>query len=176
MSSLHRLGAALAFLVACASSFDAQARVTDPTAINTFDLRMDAGLASPVGALGGAISVPFRFFAAEVSSGLGATGLNLSVMPKIVPLRWGRNQLLVGVAGTVSLPHEIAPMGRKRSYWLTAEVAYQRNIFIDNILYLAAGVTRGSYLGQCLNEGHSTCPIEAKVLWPEIRIGLGRRY
>jgi hypothetical protein len=154
----------------------AGARVTDPTAINRFDLRLDAGVASPVGMLGGALSVPFRFFAAEVSGGVGGTGLNLSVMPKIVPLRWDRNQVLVGLAGTVALPHEFAPQGRKRSYWLTGELAYQRNMFIDNVLYVAVGLTRGSYLSQCLNEMHTMCPPEAQVMWPELRVGYGRRY
>jgi hypothetical protein len=162
-------------LVLVGASTPAQARVTDPTAINRFDLRLDAGIASPVGMLGGAVNVPFRFFAVELSAGVGGTGLNLSLMPKIVFARWGRNQLLAGVGATVALPHEFAPMGRARSYWLTAEIAYQRNLFIDNVLYVAAGATRGSYLGQCLNE-NSMCPRQEDVTWPELRVGFGRRY
>lgn len=154
----------------------AQARVTDPTAINTVDLRLDMGLASPVGAMGGALSVPWRWFAMEVAGGVGLTGVNLSVMPKVIPLRWDRNQLLVGVAATLVLPHQSFPMGRKQSRWLTAEVAYQRTIFIDNILYLGLGMTAGSYWGKCLNEGNTMCPPEKSAVWPEVRVGFGRRY
>jgi hypothetical protein len=154
----------------------ARARVLDPTVVNTFDLRLDAGLATPVGALGGAMSVPFRYFAFEAAGGVGLTGVNLSVMPKLIPVRWDRNQLLVGVAATVALPLTGAPMARKRTYWLTGELAYQRTLFIDNILYLGLGITRGSYYNQCLNEGQTMCGIENKALWPELRIGYGRRY
>jgi hypothetical protein len=67
-------------------------------------------------------------------------------------------------------------MARKRTYWLTGEVAFQRTIFVDNILYIGAGITRGSYYNQCLNEGNTMCGIENKALWPELRVGLGRRY
>jgi hypothetical protein len=154
----------------------ALARVTDPTAINTLDLRLDAGLATPVGALGGAISVPFRYAALEASGGFGLTGVNLSIMPKLIPLRWGRNQLLVGAAATVALPVTGIPMARKRTFWLTGEVAFQRTLFIDNILYIGAGLTRGGYYNQCLNEGNTMCGLEHRALWPELRVGFGRRY
>jgi hypothetical protein len=154
----------------------AGARVTDPTVVNTLDLRMDTGLATPVGALGGALSVPWRYFALEASGGFGLTGVNLSVMPKIIPLRWDRNLLMAGVAGTVALPVTGIPMARKRTFWLTAELAYQRTLFIDNVLYLGVGLTRGGYYNQCLNEGHTMCGFEHKALWPELRVGYGRRY
>jgi hypothetical protein len=154
----------------------AQARITDPTAISNFDLRFDVGLATPVGAVGGTFALPFRYFGVDLSGGVGATGLNLSVMPKVVPLRWDRHAILVGGGFTIALPHEMAPMGRKRSTWLTAEVAYQRSIFIDNVLYLGLGVTGGSYWGRCQNENETRCPAEEKVLWPTIRVGYGRRY
>lgn len=173
MCSLLRAGlaATLVGLVGCAS-----ARVTDPTAINTVDLRFDTGLATPVGAAGGAISVPWRYFALEAAGGFGLTGINLSVMPKVIPLRWDRNQLLAGVAATVALPLPGIPMARERTYWLTGEVAFQRTIFIDNILYIGAGITRGSYYNQCLNANNTMCGIENQALWPELRVGLGRRY
>jgi hypothetical protein len=169
------LPAALVLAALLAPGGRAQARITDPAAINNFDLRLDMGLATPVGAAGGAISVPWRYFAIEAAGGVGLTGLNFSVMPKLIPLRWDRNQLLVGVAGTVALPHEAFPMGRKRSLWLTGEIAYQRTVFIDNIFYVGLGVTAGRYWNKCLNEGRM-CGVENKALWPEIRIGFGRRY
>jgi hypothetical protein len=175
MSPPRPAGAVLAVALSCLGA-PAVARVLDPTVVNAFDLRMDAGLASPVGAVGGALSVPWRYFAIEAAGGVGLTGLNLSVMPKIIPLRWSSNVLMVGVAGTVALPHISAPMGRRRSTWLTAEVAYQRSIFIDNVFYLGAGLTRGTYTSQCLNEQSTMCPAPTKALWPEIRIGFGRRY
>lgn len=171
---LARLALTAALVLAPAAA--ARARVTDPAAINTADLRFDVGLATPVGAVGGAVSVPWRYFAIEAAGGVGLTGINLSVMPKVIPLRWDRNQLLVGVAATLVLPHEAFPMGRKQSRWLTAEVAFQRTIFIDNILYVGLGVTAGSYWGKCLNDNQTMCSAEQKVLWPELRIGFGRRY
>ena len=173
---LLRFLAAAVSLVALSTGRPAQARVLDHTVVNTFDLRFDSGLATPVGAAGGAFSVPWRYFAIEAAGGVGLTGLNLSVMPKLIPVRWDRNSLMVGVAGTVALPHEMFPMGRKRTIWLTAEVAYQRTIFVNNILYIGAGVSAGSYWGRCLNDNRTMCPPAEKVLWPEVRLGLGRRY
>lgn len=166
--------AALTLSVALATP--ALARVTDPAAVNTLDLRLDAGLATPVGALGGVLSVPWRYAAVEVGAGLGVTGVHLSVMPKVIPARWGRNLLLVGVGGNVVLPVTGLPMARERTWWLTGEVAFQRTVFIDNVLYIGAGLTRGSYYNQCLNEGNTLCGGEQKVLWPELRVGFGRRY
>jgi hypothetical protein len=167
--------AALAFLLVGLAA-PAQARVTDPAAVNTLDLRFETGLATPIGFLGGSLSVPWRYFALEASGGFGLTGVQLSVMPKIIPLRWDRNQLMAGVGATVALPVTGIPMARERTYWLTAEVAYQRTMFIDNILYIGAGVTRGSYYNQCLNLMNTMCGVENKVLWPELRLGFGRRY
>lgn len=177
MGSSRRVSALLAALAAGATLVTpgaAWSRVTDPTVINAFDLRFEAGAGSPVASIGGTFSVPFRFAALEASGGWGWTGINGSLGVRLIPVRFGRNAISLGVAGTLTKPLGFEPLGGGRSWFTTAELAYQRVVFIDNVLFLAAGPTYGRIVPAVSGNAKEDRPF--LTLFPSFRIGWGRRY
>jgi hypothetical protein len=161
--------------VAAVGAAGAAPRVTDPTIINRFDTRVDVGLATPVGAIGGTISVPWRHVVLDGSLGWGLTGAQLSVMPKVVPFRRGRHAVMLGLAATLAQPTFHSILGRERSFWQTAELAYQRATYIDSIFYVGAGVTRGTVRPRHLDGGGAATADDRVVYWPMVRLGWGMR-
>lgn len=151
----------------------ASARVTDATVVNRYDTRFDLGMASPSGIAGGAVTLNFPRFVAEGAIGWGPTGAQLSAMPKLVLNRWGKNTLMLGVAATFSYPLIWRYLGTRWSFWQTAELAWQRVVHIDRILYIGVGVTRGT-MYEDRNCGVGPCGGQ-NVVWPEVRIGWGLR-
>jgi hypothetical protein len=163
---------AVAVAVATLAGGPAAARVTDPDVINTLDTRFEGGVASPVGFVGGSVAMPWRYAAVEGSAGWGITGWQLSSMVKAIPARWrGGNTVMVGVGATVALPAIWAYLGERRSWWQTAEVAWQRVFGIDRIIYIGLGVVHGKYYESPCDG----CQRATEVVWPELRVGFGMR-
>lgn len=164
--------ACVAVVIGVATADHARAdRMIDKEAISRFDTRFEVSLAGPAGAVGGTLSVPWKFFAIEGSAGWGLTGINLSLMPRLIPLRWGPNAVSVGFAGTYTHPVGIEPLGAGPSWYVTAEAAYQRAVFIDNVVFIGAGVTHGE-----ARPYEPTRDPAYRATWPELRFGWGRRY
>lgn len=148
-------------------------RVTDPNAINRYDTRFDVGAASPVGSVGGTIAVPWRYAAVEGSLGWGLTGAQLSIMPKAIPLRWHKSALALGVAATLTIPTKpMSSLGDRRSFFQTAELSYQRAVFVDNVFYVGVGITRGQVYPTDVEQTFEPGEV---VYWPAVRIGWGVR-
>jgi hypothetical protein len=160
--------------VAAGAPGRAGARVTDPTAINRFDLRFEAGVGGPAGSGGGTLSIPWRFVALEGAIGWGWTGVNGSLGLRLIPARWGPNSLSVGAYGTRTHPLGFEPLGGGPSWFGTADVAYQRVVFIDKIVFIAAGVSYGRFVPVPSGDARRDRPYDA--YFPAVRAGWGRRY
>lgn len=171
VAALARLGAAAAGL---GYGGAAQARVTDPTAINAFDLRFEAGAGSPVASIGGTFSLPFRFAALEASGGWGWTGINGSLGLRLIPFRFGPNAVSLGGAGTLTKPLGFEPFGGDDSHFGTVDLAFQRVVFIDKILFIAVGATYGRIAPTPTGRAKEDRPYY--TAFPSLRVGWGRRY
>jgi hypothetical protein len=148
-------------------------RVTDPNVINRFDTRFEVGLASPVGMVGGTLSVPWQHAAVDASLGWGLTGAQVSLMPKWIPVRWDRSALMVGAGATLAIPTlPFSYLGERRTFFQMAEVAWQRAVLIDNLVYVGLGVMRGPIYAV---DGEGGPPSGKVVYWPALRVGWGVR-
>jgi hypothetical protein len=147
-------------------------------------VRLDLGLASAIGFLGVTYSLsPVRAFIAELGVGAGYSGLQLSVMPKLV-LGASAHRFVVGAGASVGIPgltivtnngpfggnqheHVIAP-------WINAELGYDYRSTTGSTFLVAGGVTVGLGHG-CVVSLDSCAELHGLVL-PQLRVGFGRWF
>lgn len=146
-------------------------------------LQGSMGLGSPVGALGLSYAyMPVREIEIEIGGGLGFTGYQAALMPK---LSLGANdRLVIGLGPSVSID---AFSDGKRSavgYWLNAEIGYRHSTAFGLSVLAAVGVSyglTGTVHTVCGSDcsgrpsGEAGESIAGRFL-PEVRIALGRAF
>ena len=189
---LSQLSAVLAIALASATSAaraseDATARDVDPEAHDHVDqaISIDLGFASAVGYAGIAYSMtPLEQLRLELGAGWGATGAQLSLMPKWIFNRDHNVQLLLGVGPSLGLE----PLNRHDanselhrtgvSTWLNAELGLEHR-FTDThvMLTFAAGIAVGLSGNYLLTQplGSNTFGMGGSV-FPATRFGMGYAF
>jgi hypothetical protein len=146
--------------------------------------RIDLGLASAIGFLGVTYSLsPVRAFIAELGVGAGYSGLQLSVMPKLV-IGASAHRFVVGAGPSVGIPGltivtNNGPFGgnqRERviAPWINAEIGYDYRSRTGSTFLVAGGVTVGLGHG-CVVTLDSCAELYGLVL-PQLRVGFGRWF
>ncbi len=140
------------------------------------------GLGSPVGALGLSYAhMPVKQVEIEVGGGLGFSGYQVAVMPK---LSLGEtDRLLVGLGPSVSV--DASNDGKRHiGYWLNAEVGYRHSTAFGLSVLAAIGMSYG-----LAGTVHTACgigcaasapgatgdPISGR-LFPAVRVAFGRAF
>lgn len=143
------------------------------------DVRFNWGLFSAVGFIGGTYSFsPIPQLELEAGTGLGLTGIQVSVMPKL-SLGCASHRFILGVGPSVGIDPYDGPV--HASYWLNAEIGYAYRSEGGFSFLVAAGVTAalgGRMHALCI---WSDCSEERKIEgeelagWgvPQIRFALG---
>jgi hypothetical protein len=145
-------------------------------------LQGSLGLGSPVGALGlSYVYMPVRQVEIEVGGGLGFTGYQVAVMPKLA--LGASDRLVIGLGPSVSI--DASGEGKKNAigYWLNGELGYRHSTAFGLSVLAAVGVSYGlsgtiHACGIDCAAGASRAPDESitgKFL-PEVRIALGRAF
>jgi len=143
------------------------------------------GLGSPVGALGISYSyMPIRQAEIEIGGGLGFSGYQLAVMPK---LSLGTtDRLVIGLGPSVSIDASAEAKQRQVGYWLNGELGYRHTTASGLSVLAAVGLSYGlsgsihALCGiDCATQGAGEPgagePIAGRVL-PEIRVAVGRAF
>lgn len=177
----------LAILTVLGSSAVAMAQgahmALPPAAVSKQNLLQGTlGLGSPVGALGLSYAhMPVKQVEIEIGGGLGFSGYQVAVMPK---LSLGESdRLLVGLGPSVSID---ASSDEKRhiGYWLNAEVGYRHSTAFGLSVLAAIGVSYG-----LAGTVHTACGIGCAAsapagageaiagrLFPAMRVAFGRAF
>lgn len=145
----------------------------------------DVGLASAVGLLGGTYTYsPVPAIQFELGAGVGFTGIQLSLMPKLLA---GRNgyYFVFGVGPSVGINPSEQDQHTYISYWLNAEMGYEYRSPSGFSFLLAGGVTYGlggEFRDFCLlpcdsdpRERGSSSPATGKVS-PQGRLAIGHWF
>lgn len=144
------------------------------------ELRIDVGLASPIGEVGVTAS---RWFldtvAVEAGMGYGYFGLAPSLMVKLGGGR-GHHRFTIGGGSSASLAFDPKP-GVTPVLWLNGEIGYEYLADDSWLLALSGGVTAGmagTLQPFCLIIDDAGCRVrDARgIVAPEFRLGLGRRF
>jgi len=143
-------------------------------------LQGSLGLGSPVGALGLSYAyMPVRQVEIEVGGGLGLTGYQVAVMPKLSLGEYDR--LVIGLGPSVSIDGSGEGKRNAVGYWLDGEIGYRHSTASGLSVLAAVGVSYGlsgtvtTVCGiDCAARGSGES-IAGRFL-PEMRIALGRAF
>ena len=110
---------------------------------STARIMFDLGLGSPVGLIGGTLTfLPWPQFEAELGMGLGISGVQFSVMPKL-SVGSAERHFVLGIGPSVGIGKNANPSRLCVSYWLHAEVGFETRSRSGASFLLAFGVVRG---------------------------------
>jgi len=188
-----RIGTALVVgvLMLVYSAF-ARAEDDGDRSLSQVRLMGNSGFGSPVGILGGTFTYsPRPQFQIELGSGLGFSGFQFSIMPKVA-LGSGRERFVLGVGPSVGIaPNSTgSPATTCVSYWLNAEAGYEFRSVGGFSFLIALGVVKGiaGKMPAILPSGDpfeqepgtsTTAPPDAVSgypILPEARIAFGRWF
>ena len=143
------------------------------------------GVASAIGEMGGTLTyAPLPEVQIELGAGIGFSGFQLSVMPKL-SVGERHHRLTLGVGPSVGLSSNNNPKETCISYWLNAEAGYEFRSSGGFSFLLALGVGRGlagkvpGYGAPGVAETGDAYPPEPATdfrLFPEGRIAFGRWF
>lgn len=103
----------------------------------------NSGLGSPVGLMGGTFTyAPVPEMQFEIGSGIGFSGLQFSLMPKL-SIGQARDRLVFGVGPSVGIIQNPNPSQWCVSLWLNAEAGYEFRSVGGFSFLIAAGVLKG---------------------------------
>jgi len=141
------------------------------------------GVGSVVGFIGGTYTYsPTPSFQLELGSGIGWTGFQFSLMPKL-SLGVDRHRFVFGVGPSLGVDRNSNPTRTYVACWLNAEVGYELRSVGGFSFLIAAGIVRGlagEVRDQCIvdcegdTKGWSE-PVP-KETYPQFRIAFGRWY
>jgi hypothetical protein len=178
---LARAAASLALLLTLSNTAAANVENPPQSAVDLRnELRLDLGVASPVGELGLSRTRWISpSWAVEGGLGLGYTGLQLALAGKAAVVR-GPHVFAVTFGPSLSVP--VNTSSRTTTLlWANAELGYQYRRPSNWVLGVAAGATMG-LAGQlqsiCFFATDSDCrPNDITgLVAPMVRAGIGRRY
>lgn len=146
-------------------------------------LQGSLGLGSPVGALGLSYAyMPVRQVEIEIGGGLGFSGYQVAVMPKLS--LGAADRLVLGLGPSVSIDTSNEGKGNAVGYWLNAEIGYRHTTAFGLSVLAAVGVSYG-----LSGTAHTTCTIDCATdgfgrsdesiagrVFPELRVALGRAF
>jgi hypothetical protein len=148
------------------------------------ELRLDLGIASAVGFAGVTYSLaPTTGFLAELGVGVGASGLQLSVMPKLV-IGASAHRFIIGAGPSVGIPGVTivtnnGPFGSNENEhvvtpWLNAEIGYDYRSRTGAAFLVAGGITVGLAHGCAVSI--DSCTELYGLILPQIRVGFGHWF
>jgi len=144
----------------------------------------NAGFCSAVGEMGATYTYsPVQSLQLELGAGLGFSGLQLSLMPK-VSVGSDRHRLVVGVGPSVGIDPDNNPPHTYVAYWLNAEMGYEYRSVGGFSFLIAGGFFRGiggEYRGQCLFDCEGDTkgwpePVTKIPTLPQMRVAFGRWF
>jgi hypothetical protein len=145
-------------------------------------LQGSLGLGSPVGELGVSYAyAPIRQAEIEIGAGVGFSGYQLSLMPKLA-LGVGGDRFVLGVGPSASIDSGSAPKREYIAYWLNAEIGYEHRTPSGLSVLVAVGIgygIGGETHRQCEDDCGGSDGIAAKVggrMYPQGRIAFGRWF
>ena len=147
-------------------------------------LQADLGLGSAVGEIGASYTyAPLPELEIELGTGLGYTGFQFSIMPKLSLALNRSNRLVFGAGPSASLDFATGPDHTYIGYWLHTEVGYEHRTASGFSVLVAAGITNGlggEMRGHCVVDcGGDTQtwnePIAGKM-FPQARMAFGRWF
>lgn len=176
--------AVLPMLASSVAVAQESARALPATAVSKKNLLQGSlGLGSPVGALGLSYAyMPVRQVEIEIGGGLGFTGYQVAVMPKLA--LGTSDRLVIGLGPSVSV--DASGEGKRNAigYWLNGEIGYRHSTAFGLSVLAAVGVSYG-----LSGTVHTTCGVDCPAgtshepgdsivgkLLPEMRIALGRAF
>ena len=141
------------------------------------------GLFSAVGEIGVTYTyAPIPAFQIELGSGIGFSGPQFSLMPKL-SLGDGRNRFLAGIGPSVGLDWYGSLGSGPASYWLNVDVGYEYRTPGGYSFLVAVGIFRGiagGYHDPCVNFSNDSClgPFEQVkgVTFPQMRFAWGHWF
>jgi hypothetical protein len=111
------------------------------------------GFCSVVGEIGATYTyAPVPLLQVELGSGLGFSGIQFSLMPK-VSLGTDRHRLVMGIGPSVGINPDDNPPHTYVAYWLNAEVGYEFRADVGFTFLIAGGYFRslaGEYRNSCV--------------------------
>ncbi len=143
------------------------------------------GLASVVGEIGGTLTyAPARAFQIELGVGLGITGLQFSVMPKLSLGHLPTYHLILGLGPSLSGLQKDAQGVVQYSVWLNGEVGYEYRSPTGFSFLVAGGFTYALASDQTYGSCHVYCdsdkiyPVKqfSGSVFPQGRIAFGRWF
>lgn len=146
-------------------------------------LRGDVGVGSAIGGLGAALVVaPVDHAQIEVGTGLGASGVQLSVMPKLT-IGGSRDHFVAGAGVSVAFPWR-AMTATGHPVWLNVDAAGYEHMSKHGFAFLVAvGFTGGLGGGTVCDFRHNAVCDDATQLtevtnvWiPQFRLGFGYAF
>ncbi|TMQ20556.1 MAG: hypothetical protein E6J90_06655 [Deltaproteobacteria bacterium] len=147
-------------------------------------VRVDLGIASAIGFAGATYSLsPAPGFLGELGAGVGASGLQLSIMPKLV-FGASTSRFVIGAGASVGIPGVtiVTNNGPFMSNvnekvitpWFNAEIGYDYRSRTGTAFLVAGGITVG--LAHGCAESIDSCTELYGLVLPQIRIGFGRWF
>lgn len=147
-------------------------------------LQANLGLGSPVGEIGASYTyAPVPKLQIELGTGLGYTGFQFSVMPKLALALNKTDRFVFGAGPSASLDLATGPNHTYHGYWLHTEVGYEHRTASGFSVLVAAGITYGLG-GEMRARCSADCagdtptwnePIAGKM-FPQARIAFGRWF
>jgi len=147
-------------------------------------LQANLGLGSPVGEIGASYTyAPLPEIQIELGTGLGYTGFQFSVMPKLALALNKSERFVVGAGPSASLDLATGPNHTYHGYWLHTEVGYEHRTASGFSLLVAAGITyglggemRGQCSADCAGDTRTWNEPIAGKMFPQARIAFGRWF
>jgi hypothetical protein len=176
--------AVLPLLSSAAAVAQESSRALPPAAVSKKNLLQGSlGLGSPVGALGLSYAyMPVGQVEIEVGGGVGFTGYQVAVMPKLA--LGASDRLVLGLGPSLSIDASSEGTKNAIGYWLNGEIGYRHTTAFGLSVLAAVGVSYG--LSGTI---HTACGIDcaagvprqpgesiAGKFLPEMRIALGRAF
>lgn len=161
--------------------------LAEPPEIFTSKIRGmgNLGLASAVGEVGGTLTYsPVPAFQIELGIGLGITGLQYSVMPKLSLGHLPRYHLILGLGPSLSGLHKDIEGVVQYSVWLNGEVGYEYRSPGGFAFLVAGGFTYALASDQTYSSCYAYCDSDqnyplrhvAGSIYPQGRIAFGRWF
>jgi hypothetical protein len=144
----------------------------------------NSGICSVVGLIGITYTYsPVQLFQIELGSGLGFSGFQFSLMPKL-SLGDDHHRFVLGVGPSVGIARDSNPSYTYLAYWLNAEVGYEYRSAGGFSFLIAAGVFHGiggEYRDECMFDCDGDThgwpePTTAMPFLPQGRIAFGRWF
>jgi hypothetical protein len=176
------LGVLAPLVPATAVADDAGARSSGPA--SKIRLMGNMGVASAIGEMGGTLTYsPRPEFQVELGTGIGYSGLQLSLMPKLA-IGGKNHRVSIGAGPSMGIGSNPKPSQTCISYWLNAEVGYEYRSASGLSFLVAVGIFRG-LAGEIpggtpgvTEAGEAVRPEPASdfSLFPQGRIAFGRWF